>query len=88
MKTVQIVLDTSLLSRIDRAAKRAGASRSRFIRESLERQLDSGEIDALAEAERRVWARQPPSKDERSAFNALSRSQARVLRQVAEGEDW
>lgn len=88
MKVVQIVVDEPLLDRVDRLARKRGLSRSAVVRRLLASGLREDPIAVLAEAERRSYRRRPPSKEERAAFEALSRAQERVLERLAREERW
>ncbi|MBI3182823.1 MAG: ribbon-helix-helix protein, CopG family [Myxococcales bacterium] len=88
MKPVQIVMDEQLLARLDRAARRRKLSRSAFIRQSVEAALSSDQLQALVEAERQAYRKQPLSAAERAAFRELSKAQERVLQGLSRGERW
>ena len=68
-------------------ARRKGLSRSAFIRRSLELALGDQRIEELAEAERKAYAKRPPTADERSAQLALYEAQDRAMALLASEEE-
>jgi metal-responsive CopG/Arc/MetJ family transcriptional regulator len=88
MKAIQVVVDEELLERVDRSAKRLKSSRSAAFRRLLAVGLEQEALSGLARAEARAYARAPASKDEMAAFRALSRSQRRVMQDLAREERW
>lgn len=88
MKAIQIVVDEDLLRRVDRSAKRRRSSRSATIRRLVELGLQQEGIAALARAEAEAYARRKPSAEDLAGFRALSRSQQRVLDDLAARDRW
>jgi metal-responsive CopG/Arc/MetJ family transcriptional regulator len=88
MKAVQIVVDVDLLKRVDRTARRLKSSRSAAFRRLVELGLEQDALAALARAEALAYARTPASKDDVAAFDALARSQRRVMGEIARKERW
>lgn len=88
MKAIQIVVDEQLLARVDRSARRLKTSRSAEIRRLVEMGLEQDALAALARKEAAAYARTPPSKDDRAAFESLARSQKRVLDDLARTDRW
>lgn len=88
MKAIQIVIDEPLLDRVDRLARAWKTSRSASIRRLVSAGLREHQLAALAEAERRSYQKRPPSKDERAAFDALTRAQQKVLERLEREESW
>jgi metal-responsive CopG/Arc/MetJ family transcriptional regulator len=88
MKAIQIVVDEDLLARVDRSAKRLKSSRSAAFRRLLALGLEQEALSGLARAEAHAYARTPASKEETAALRALSRSQRRVLQDLAREERW
>lgn len=88
MKAIQIVVDEDLLKRVDKSARRLKSSRSAAIRRLVELGLENDALTALARAEAEAYARTPESKEERAAFRALSRSQERVMADLARTDPW
>jgi metal-responsive CopG/Arc/MetJ family transcriptional regulator len=88
MKAIQIVVDEDLLHRVDRSAKRLKSSRSAAFRRLVALGLEQEALSALARAEAHAYARIPASNDETAAFRALSRTQRRVMQDLAREERW
>ena len=64
MKTVQIVLDETLLRATDRAARRLRSNRSAFVREALEQRLRRLALEAAERRDREGYRRIPQEIDE------------------------
>jgi metal-responsive CopG/Arc/MetJ family transcriptional regulator len=62
METIRIVIGAELLQGIDRAARRAGQSRSALVRDALREYLRSLEIRALEERDREGYAKHPQAE--------------------------
>jgi metal-responsive CopG/Arc/MetJ family transcriptional regulator len=59
MKTIQVVLDKSLLQATDRAARRMKHNRSVLVREALREHLRRLEVRTREERDREGYSRQP-----------------------------
>jgi metal-responsive CopG/Arc/MetJ family transcriptional regulator len=59
-RTIQVVLDETLLRAADRVVKSAKISRSELIRDALREHLKRRRIAAMQERERRGYERFPP----------------------------
>jgi metal-responsive CopG/Arc/MetJ family transcriptional regulator len=64
MKTVQMTLDEELVTRVDRAAKKLGTTRSGFTRQALRDALQRLRVRQLEERHRRGYAAQPVRRGE------------------------
>ena len=88
MKAVQIVIEDQLLRRVGRSARRLKSSRSATIRRLVELGLENEALGALARADAQAYARRPETEEERAAFRALTRSQQRVMSDLARRDHW
>lgn len=73
MKTVQMTLDESLVSDVDRAAKRMGTTRSAFTRDALRSALGRLRTKELERKHRDGYTRKPTKREE---FRIWEREQA------------
>ena len=64
VKTVQMMLDESLVRDVDRAVKRLGTTRSAFARRALREALDRIRIGDLERKHREGYARSPVTRQE------------------------
>ena len=64
MKTIQMTIDESLLSKVDRAILNLETSRSAFIREALKLALKKYEIRKMEERHAKGYAKYPVEKSE------------------------
>jgi Arc/MetJ-type ribon-helix-helix transcriptional regulator len=64
MKTVQLTLDEILLEHVDALVKRAGTTRSDFIREALRHEIKRHENERLEQEHRASFERDPQNADE------------------------
>ncbi|NJK44366.1 MAG: ribbon-helix-helix protein, CopG family [Pleurocapsa sp. SU_196_0] len=64
MKTVQMLVEESLLARVDTLAREADTTRSEFIREALHREIKRREVERLEAAYRQSYEHEPASTDE------------------------
>jgi metal-responsive CopG/Arc/MetJ family transcriptional regulator len=88
MKAVQIVVDSELLGRLDKAARRRHLSRSAFVRQALESVLGAEHMQELVDAERRGYAAKPTTADEERSTRALVKAQQVILAQLASEDPW
>jgi metal-responsive CopG/Arc/MetJ family transcriptional regulator len=88
MKAIQIVVDEELLARVDRTARKLRTSRSATMRRLMQLGLEREAVESLARAEAKAYARKPTSQEERAAFRALAKSQARVAGELSRKERW
>jgi len=88
MKAVQIVVDEALLARVDRSARRLKSSRSAAFRRLVEIGLEQEALAELARREARAYSAIPQAKEDAAAFKALTRSQRRVLDELARTDRW
>jgi len=70
MKTVQMTLDESLVTQVDRAARRLKTTRSAFTREALRRALAQLTTLEREERHRRGYTRTPVRPTEFGPFSA------------------
>lgn len=68
MKTVQMTLDESLVTAVDRAAKRLGTTRSAFARTALRRALEELKTKELELKHREGYRGKPVGEKEFSAW--------------------
>jgi metal-responsive CopG/Arc/MetJ family transcriptional regulator len=68
MRTVQMTLEPELVSRVDRAARRLGLTRSSFTRQALRQALDRLRIEELERRHREGYARKPIRRGEFSGW--------------------
>jgi len=59
MKTIQMTLDDSLLQQVDELIKQLKTTRSAFIRESLQKQIERLKIEELEEKQRQGYLKNP-----------------------------
>ena len=64
MKIIQLTMDSELVDRVDKRAKRLGTTRSGFTREALRAALDRYEETELEERHRAGYRKAPPMKQE------------------------
>ncbi|MBI4477241.1 MAG: CopG family transcriptional regulator [Acidobacteria bacterium] len=64
MKTVQMTLDPDLVTRVDKAARRLGVTRSAFTRRALAEALDRLQQRALEQRHRAGYRRKPVRRGE------------------------
>lgn len=64
MKTIQMTIDESLLSDVDRAVDEMGINRSRFIRNALQIALRQHAIEKLEAQHAQGYAQHPPNEDD------------------------
>jgi metal-responsive CopG/Arc/MetJ family transcriptional regulator len=64
MRTVQMTLDESLVTAVDRAAKRLGTTRSAFTRDALRVALREIRVRELEKRQRDGYAKAPVTKGE------------------------
>lgn len=64
METIQVVIDTRLLSAVDKLVRRTQQNRSALIREALREHLRRAEIRELEARERKGFTKFPPSASE------------------------
>lgn len=63
-KTIQMTIDESLLSDVDRAVAEMGISRSRFARKALQNALRQHAIEKLEAQHAQGYAQHPPREDD------------------------
>ena len=80
-KVIQVPVDDTLLSSLDRMAKDRGQARSVVIREACLRYLKQAEQEKMVEVYKRGYERVPESA-------ALGESQASLAGRVLEEENW
>jgi metal-responsive CopG/Arc/MetJ family transcriptional regulator len=73
---IAISLPAPLLQRIERLRERAGASRSRLIREAVERYVVATEREERLEAMAESYRRHPETAEELALIDALNRASA------------
>jgi metal-responsive CopG/Arc/MetJ family transcriptional regulator len=64
MKTVQMTMNETLLEHVDAQVKRAGTTRSDFIREALRREIKRRENERLEREHRESFERDPQTTSE------------------------
>lgn len=64
MKTIQMTLDDALLQQVDQMIKKLKMTRSAFIRESLQNEIERLRIEAMEEKHRQGYLKNPVRKGE------------------------
>lgn len=64
IKVIQLTMDSNLVERVDRRAKRLGTTRSGFTREALRAALERYDQAELEEIHRAGYRENPPLKQE------------------------
>jgi metal-responsive CopG/Arc/MetJ family transcriptional regulator len=64
VKTIQIVLDKSLLQAADQAARRTKRNRSALVRDALREHLRTLQVREKEERDRQGYSRQPQNRQE------------------------
>lgn len=64
MRTVQMTLDADLVSRVDKAARKLGMSRSAFAREALRAALERAHVRELEKRHKAGYEKRPVRKGE------------------------
>jgi metal-responsive CopG/Arc/MetJ family transcriptional regulator len=64
MKTIQLEIEESVLTEVERATRELEMTREDFVRKALERALQQQEIIALEREHARGYERQPQSPEE------------------------
>jgi metal-responsive CopG/Arc/MetJ family transcriptional regulator len=72
MKTVQIVLDETLLERADRLARKQGVNRSMLVREALSDYISRTKTRELEDRDRRGYQRQPVTPGEFDIWDGVA----------------
>ena len=64
MKTVQMTLDPTLLTQVDRVARQLGLTRSAFTRQALRAAIERARIEVLERRHREGYRRKPVRRGE------------------------
>ena len=64
MKTVQMTLEPTLLTQVDRVARQLGLTRSAFTRQALRAAIERARIEALERRHREGYRRKPVRRGE------------------------
>ena len=64
MKTIQMTLDDALLQQVDQMINKLNMTRSAFIRESLQNEIERLHIEAMEEKHRQGYLKNPVRKGE------------------------
>ena len=72
VETIQVVIDGSLLRRVDKAAGRLKLNRSALIREALRQHLKRLQLRSREEADRRGYEQSPEDADASRAWDGVA----------------
>jgi metal-responsive CopG/Arc/MetJ family transcriptional regulator len=71
VETIQVVMEDSLLRRVDKAARRLKLNRSALVRQALREHLGHLQTREREEADRRGYGRVPEEDTELTAWNRV-----------------